>query len=86
MIFNSLQAILVCNQQFLFKLCSNVKLCYIFLVYHIIVMHIQYCQKWSRIGTQKKMGYNGGNLWAVEQQKRENWSRICIGLIEIDRY
>ena len=78
MIFNSLQAILVCNQQFLFKLCSNVKLCYIFLVYHIIVIHIQYCQKWSRIGTQK----NWGTMGVIYGQ----WSRAEKGKLEQNLY
>ena len=55
-----------------------------FLVYYyIIVMLIQYCQKWSRIG-QKKLGQNGGNLWAGEQSRKgKNWSSQHIYTITL---
>ena len=56
------------------------------LVYHITVTHIQYCQKWSRIGKKNwgKIGVIYGQ-WS-RAEKGKNWSRIRKGLTSSDLY
>ena len=45
-----------------------------FLVHHIIVKLIQYCQKWRRIG--KKLGQNGGGVQFMgSEAEQKEWEQ-----------